>query len=100
MQCIYCLRKRRPRRRPRGRRGTWQKECRIQSKQRGTGTRRRRDAVSGRRIALTMLLIVSLLLSNVTTIVSPAAVWAAGDPPATPAATPEPDPTPEPTATS
>ena len=71
----------------------------MQVKQRRTGTRRRRDVVSGRRIALTMLLIVSLLLSNVTTIVSPAAVWAADDSPTTPAATPDPDPTPDPQPT-
>ena len=70
----------------------------MQAKQRRMGARRRRDMVSGRRIALTMLLIVSLLVSNISVIVSPAAVWAASDPQAPPAATPEPDLTPSATS--
>ena len=53
----------------------------MQFSQRGTGARRRRDTGTGRHMALTMLIVVSLVLSNLTAIVSPAAVWSAIDSP-------------------
>ena len=53
----------------------------MQLKQRRAGARRRRATATGRHMALTMLIVVSLVLSNLTAIVSPAAVWSAIDSP-------------------